>query len=152
MICSFPESGVKRVKLFELFATLELQTNKFNDGINKAQSMAQRFAGKVQSTVTAGTVALGNLMARGAEVAINAVRNVGKEALNLTGQLEQVVVGSEAVFGVWAEDIQKKSSEAFKPLIIFKQQIEWGLCFKDRGIQQLSLMSLQPMQCSALPM
>lgn len=102
------------MKLFELFATLELQTNKFEAGVNKVQGMAQVFANGLKRTVSAGTVALGHLLAKGAEAAADAVKNVASQALNLTGQLEQAVGGSVAVFGDWAENVQDKSAQAFK--------------------------------------
>lgn len=58
------------MKLFELWATLGLDTRDFEQGTKSARGTVQSFGNKIQSSVKASTVAVGNLMS-------SAVRSVG---------------------------------------------------------------------------
>ena len=102
------------MKLFELFATLALNTQDFVKGVNNAGKQAKGFANTVQTRFTAASVAIGNLTARGiAKVADAGVKMV-KDSLNVVKEFEQNLGGSEAVFGDWAKTVQETGSKAYK--------------------------------------
>lgn len=102
------------MKLFELFATLALNTQDFVKGVNNAGKQAKGFANTVQTRFTAASVAIGNLTARGiAKVADAGVKMV-KDSLNVVKEFEQNLGGSEAVFGEWAKTVQDTGRKAYK--------------------------------------
>ena len=101
-------------ELFTLAAVLTLETAKFTQGIRNAKKQSENFASSMQRKLTAGTVAMGNLISSTVQTAGRGMLNLTKNALKLTGDVEQALGGSEAVFGEWAENIQKKAQSAFK--------------------------------------
>lgn len=102
--------------LFTISAVLTLETARFANGIRNATRQGNDFARNLQNRVSAGTVALGNLMADATKATGRALLQLTKDALNLTGELEQNLGGSEAVFGEWAENIQAEGQQAFKQM------------------------------------
>lgn len=104
------------MKLFELFATMSLDTGDFDKGIKSATKQGQSFAGAMQSKLSAGTIAMGNLMTKGFETAASTIGSLVKRAFTATGELEQNLGGSEAVWGEWADEIQAMASHAFSNL------------------------------------
>lgn len=101
-------------ELFTLAAVLTLETAKFTQGIRNAKKQSENFASSMQRKLTAGTVAMGNLISSTVQTAGRGMLNLTKDALKLTGDVEQALGGSEAVFGEWAENVQKKAQSAFK--------------------------------------
>ena len=101
------------MKLFELFATLSLDTGSFNRDIKSATKQGQSFAGTMQSKLSAGTIAMGNLISGMVEKTASGLYQLGKKAFTATGELEQNLGGSEAVWGEWANNIQTTASHAF---------------------------------------
>lgn len=101
------------MKLFELFATLSLDTGSFNRDIKSATKQGQSFAGAMQSKLSAGTIAMGNLISGMVEKTASGLYQLGKKAFTATGELEQNLGGSEAVWGEWANNIQATASHAF---------------------------------------
>lgn len=100
------------MKLFELFATLSLDTSGFDQNIKSATRQGQSFASSMQTKLSAGTIAMGNLISSGVEKAGKAVVDLGKKAFTATGELEQNLGGSEAVWGEWADSVQKIAENA----------------------------------------
>lgn len=59
---------------------------------------------------------LGDLITSGIKTATSAIVDFGKQAIQSFGELEQNIGGSEAVFGEYAEQIQKLGEDAYKTM------------------------------------
>ena len=104
------------MKLFELFATLSLDTKDFDKGVKGAAKQGEALGATLKSKVGAGTVAMGNLIASAVQMVGNAAIQMGKKAWNSVAELEQNLGGSEAVWGEWADEIQATASHAFSSM------------------------------------
>ena len=102
------------MKLFELFATLSLDTREFERNMRSATKQGSGFAGTMERQLTAGTVALGNLAADAAKSVAGAVTGIIRDAFSLTGELEQNIGGAEAVFKDFSDNIQANAQTAYK--------------------------------------
>lgn len=102
------------MKLFELFATLSLDTREFERNMRNATKQGSGFAGTMERQLTAGTVALGNLAADAAKSVARAVTGIVRDAFSFTGQLEQNIGGAEAVFKDFSDNIQANAQTAYK--------------------------------------
>ena len=102
------------MKLFELFATLSLDTREFERNMRNATKQGSGFAGTMERQLTAGTVALGNLAADAAKSVARAVTGIVRDAFSFTGQLEQNIGGAEAVFKDFSANIQANAQTAYK--------------------------------------
>lgn len=102
------------MKLFELFATLSLDTREFERNMRNATRQGSGFAGTMERQLTAGTVALGNLAADAAKSVAGAVTGIIRDAFSLTGELEQNIGGAEAVFKDFSDNIQANAQTAYK--------------------------------------
>lgn len=102
------------MKLFELWATLGLDTRDFEQGTNSARGKAQSFGNTIQSSVKASTVAVGNLMSTAVQKVAGGFVDMTKQAFNAVATLEQNIGGSEQVFGDYAAEIQNWGKEAFQ--------------------------------------
>lgn len=102
------------MKLFELFATLSLDTREFERNMRSATKQGNGFAGTMERQLTAGTVALGNLAADAAKSVAGAVTGIIRDAFSLTGELEQNIGGAEAVFKDFSDNIQANAQTAYK--------------------------------------
>jgi hypothetical protein len=100
--------------LFTLAAELTLDTAQFTGGIRQATNAGRNFADRLQMRVNAASVAVGNLISSTVQAAGRGMANLTKDALRVTGDVEQALGGSEAVFGAWAENIQDKARSAFE--------------------------------------
>lgn len=109
--------------LFTLSARLTLDKSQFDRGTEQAERQGRHLgdsldqnigekgkkASKVLSTIgKAGIAALG--------AAAVAVGKFAVKAMGMAGELEQQIGGSEAVWGEYAQTIQKKGAEAFEKL------------------------------------
>ena len=77
---------------------------------------------------------------------------IGKEVVQQFGELEQNLGGSEAVFGKYADSIQKTGEEAYKNLGVSQSQYlatanKMGALFQGSGVEQKKVLSLQKKQC-----
>lgn len=104
------------MKLFELFATLSLDTKDFDKGVKGAAKQGESLGATLKNKVGAGTVAMGNLIASAVQMVGNAAVQMGKKAWNSVAELEQNLGGSEAVWGEWADEIQATASHAFSAM------------------------------------
>ena len=102
------------MKLFELFATLSLDTREFERNMRNATKQGSGFAGTMERQLTAGTVALGNLAADAAKSVAGALTGIIRDAFSLTGELEQNIGGAEAVFKDFSDNIQANAQTAYK--------------------------------------
>lgn len=104
------------MKLFELFATLSLDTRDFDKGVKGAAKQGESLGATLKNKVGAGTIAMGNLIAGAVQMVGNAAVQMGKKAWNSVAELEQNLGGSEAVWGEWADEIQATASHAFSSM------------------------------------
>lgn len=98
--------------LFELAATLSLDTTKFNQGIRQASDTGQKFADTLSQNVTAKAVALGNALYKAAETGARALINLGKSAVTAAAEVSAENAQFEAAFG----DIQKAAHNVFNAI------------------------------------
>lgn len=98
--------------LFELAATLSLDTTKFNQGIRQASDTGQNFANTLSQNVTAKAVALGNALYKAAETGARALINLGKSAVMAAAEVSAENAQFEAAFG----DIQKAAHNVFNAI------------------------------------
>lgn len=105
------------MKLFELFATLGLQTDSFEKGIQNAAKQGNSFASSISgnfTAVSAKAVALGNAMydvgKKIGQISIDGIKNVIKEYADT----EQLVGGVETIFKGSASKVIANADAAFR--------------------------------------
>lgn len=98
--------------LFELAATLSLDTTNFNRSIRQASDTGQNFANTLSHNVTAKAVALGNALYKAAETGARALINLGKSAVTAAAEVSAENAQFEAAFG----DIQKAANNVFNAI------------------------------------
>lgn len=98
--------------LFELAATLSLDTTNFNRSIRQASDTGQNFANTLSQNVTAKAVALGNALYKAAETGARALINLGKSAVTAAAEVSAENAQFEAAFG----DIQKAANNVFNAI------------------------------------
>ena len=102
--------------LFKLLGEISIENAKANQALDDTSAKGQQTQSKLSkafSTVGKGAVAAGKVMATGLAAGIAAMGALTIKALNLSGELEQNMGGSEAVFGEYAEKMQATAKEAF---------------------------------------
>lgn len=114
------------LKLFELWATLGLDTKDFNTGAGKAKATFKDLASGLSSAVqgiTTGAQKIINTTENAMKVVGNVVTVAGTaftglatKSLNLAGELEQNLGGAKQVFQSYAETIEKTGSKAYRNL------------------------------------
>ena len=102
-------------------------------GAAKATSASFKAAGAAIATVGTAAIAVAS--------------KVGKEVVRLYGELEQNLGGSEAVFGKYAESIQKTGEDAYKALGVSQSEYlatanKMGALFQGSGIDQQKSLDL----------
>lgn len=86
------------MKLFELFATLSLDTSQFSSGVQKATAIGANLANTLNSKVTAGTIALGNAMYDVAKRGVNMLANLSKTAVSSAAEVRAENAQFESTF------------------------------------------------------
>lgn len=105
------------MKLYELFVELSLNDNGFNQKMNKATAQGESFAHKMTSSVSAGTIALGNLMARATETGLRAVGELAKAGVSYNSQMEdyttnfRVMLGSTEAAALKVEELKTMAAK-----------------------------------------
>lgn len=111
------------------------------DGADDAFEGAGAMGGKKFSGAAAAAIAAG------AVVVATAVAAVTAKAVMAFGELEQNIGGSEAVFGQYADAVQKKGVEAYKNLGLSQSEYlatanKMGALFQGSGIEQARAVDL----------
>lgn len=83
------------MELFRLMAKIGLDTSEYERGIGKTQSSFKKFG----STISAQTVAMGNLIASGIEKAVSAVGRLGSSAITAAADIAAENAQFTAAFG-----------------------------------------------------
>ena len=87
------------MNLFSLYAELGLDDSGFKKGIKGATDTGKGFASNITKSVSAGTIALGNLMADAAKKTMSAVVDFGKAGLDYNRTMEDYTVNFKTLLG-----------------------------------------------------
>ena len=87
------------MNLFSLYAELGLKDDGYRQGIKDATAHGKSFASGLVSSVNAGTIALGNLMADAAKKAGNAIMDFGKKGLDYNRTMEDYTINFKTLLG-----------------------------------------------------
>lgn len=87
------------MNLFTLYAELGLKDDGYKKGIKDATSSGKNFASGLVSSVSAGTIALGNLMADAAKAAGNAIMDFGRKGLDYNRTMEDYTINFKTLLG-----------------------------------------------------
>lgn len=104
------------MELFKILGTIAIDNSSANEAIDRTTDKAEKSRYKIsQAFGKLGDVAIkaGKVIANGLAIGATAMAGLSVKALKLGGELEQNMGGSVAVFGDYAEEMQKKASEAF---------------------------------------
>jgi len=123
--------------------SIVLDDKNFSGGMNNAGDSVNNLQGKFSGLANFLKVSfIGGLAAAGA-VAIK----LGKDVVKQFGELEQNLGGSEAVFGKYAESIQKMGEDAYKNLGVSQSDYlatanKMGALFQGSGVEQQKSLEL----------
>jgi hypothetical protein len=98
------------MKLFELFATLSLDTTSFSKGVGKATQTAQGLANTLSQKVSAGTIALGHAMYDVTRKGVAMLANLSKTAVQSAAEVRAENAQFESTF----KDLQGAATSVFK--------------------------------------
>jgi hypothetical protein len=105
--------------IFKLFGSIFIKNDDANKAIDETADKGESAKGKLSGAFDAigkGAVAVGKTIATGLAVGATAMAGLTTKALNLSGELEQNMGGSQAVFGEYADKMQSKAKEAFSEM------------------------------------
>lgn len=127
----YGENDSRVIKLKTDLNKAETALNGMNNQLKENGNAFSRFGDKIKgafaglkdgekSVLSFGDVLkaniLGDLITSGIKTATSAIVDFGKQAIQSFGELEQNIGGSEAVFGEYAEQIQKLGEDAYKTM------------------------------------
>lgn len=104
------------MELFKLHGTIDVDNSKANQALDETSQKgnnAQSKLSKAFGAVGKGAAVVGKTVATGLAVGGAAMGTLTVKALNMGGELEQNMGGSEAVFGKHADKMQSKAKSAF---------------------------------------
>lgn len=141
------------INIFKIFGIIEI------NGIDKANSKLSAFAnaaGKVATKISKGLVKTVEAAGVAFAASATALGTLTVKAVNMAGELEQNLGGSEAVFQEYAESMQEIASDAFKNMGLSTSDYlatanKMGSLFKGAGFEVKDAMNLttQAMQRAA---
>lgn len=97
------------MKLFELFATLSLDTSEFEESVDDAKEKASGLGDTMQKGVTAKTVAMGNAIYDAAKAAAGMLWNLGQDAISAAASIE----AENAQFAATFKGLETEAAAAF---------------------------------------
>lgn len=127
----YGENDSRVVKLKTDLNNAQTALNKMTDKVEENGNAFTRFGSKIKSAFSGlkdgekkalsfGDVLkaniLGDFIASGLKTAGSALLDFGKQAIQSFGELEQNIGGSEAVFGDYADELQKTAEDAYKTM------------------------------------
>lgn len=107
------------MELFKLLGTIAIDNSEANKALDETSDKGEKTKSKLATACGAigkGAVAVGKTVATGLAVGGAAFAGLATKALGATGELEQNMGGSEAVFGKYATNMQNKAKEAFSQM------------------------------------
>ena len=145
--------------LFKLVGTIAIQNSEANQALDDTSQKGQQTQSKLNkafSAVGKGAVAVGKTVGVGLVAAGTAMGTLTVKALNLSGELEQNMGGSEQVFGEHAGKMQETAKNAFSNMGLSTSDFlatanKMGALFQGAGfsIEESSDMSAAAMQRAA---
>lgn len=102
--------------LFKLLGTIEVDNSKANEALDQTSDKGQKTQSKLSKAFGAvgkGAAVVGKTIVTGLAVGGAAFAGLTAKALSASGELEQNMGGSEAVFGKYAGKMQETAKSAF---------------------------------------
>lgn len=105
------------MKLFELFAEIALDTNKFDKGVKQTtqqgSGLAKSISGSLQ-TVSSRTIAMGHALYDFGKTAVRTLGNFAKDVIGEYANTEQLIGGVETLFGSSAQSVIDNAQQAYR--------------------------------------
>ena len=147
------------MELFKILGTIAVDGSGAKSELQDVTDVAEQSHGKISKTfgkIGSAAVAAGKTIATGLAAGTAAMAGLTTKALSLAGELEQNMGGSEAVYGKYAEKMQKKASKAYKNMGLSASDYlatanKMGALFKGAGFDaaEASELSAEAMQRAA---
>lgn len=147
------------MELFKLLGTIAIDSSGAIEAIDETADKAAKSESKISKAFTkvgSAAITAGKTIATGFAAGATAMAGLTTKALNLAGELEQNLGGSEAVYGEYAEKMQEKASEAYKNMGLAASDYlatanKMGALFKGAGFDaaEASELSAEAMQRAA---
>ena len=137
------------MKLFELFATLGLNSVEFERGLKSAQKSAKDAAKaialsseKIISATEISISRVGKAIAATASAYSASAIAIGKRSLDIRSSIEQGIGGAEAIFGDFAWRVKEDAAEAFEKSGLSAEEYyatinKMGALFKGSGFTEM---------------
>ena len=107
------------MELFKLLGTIAIDNKDANKALDDTSQKGEKTESKLSkafSAVGKGAAVAGKAIATGLAAGATAMATLTVKALNMSGELEQNMGGSEAVFAEFADSVQAKAKEAFSQM------------------------------------
>ena len=102
------------MNLFDIQATLTLNTQGFNDGIEDSKNKASSFGDVLKGSLAADAISAGfSAVVNGAKTAVSALADMGKQAVSSYSQYEQLTGGIETLFGSAYDQVMADAKNAY---------------------------------------
>ena len=104
------------MELFKLFGTIEINNSDANQALDETSNKGEQTQSKLSKAlggIGKGAVAVGKTVVTGLAAGGAAMAGLTAKALSASGELEQNMGGSEAVFGKYAGKMQETAKTAF---------------------------------------
>ena len=147
------------MELFKLLGTIAVDNNDANKAIDDTTDKAEGAKGKMSgafSKIGQGAAVCGKAVVKGIAIGSAAMVGLTTKAMNLSGELEQNMGGSEAVFKDYAGKMQETAKTAFSNMGLSTSDFlgtanKMGALFQGAGfsIQESSDLSASAMQRAA---
>lgn len=137
------------MKLFELFATLGLNSVEFERGLKSAQKSAKdaakaiaKSSEKIISATERSISRVGKAIAATASAYSASAIAIGKRSLDIRSSIEQGIGGAEAIFGDFAWRVKEDAAEAFEKSGLSAEEYyatinKMGALFKGSGFTEM---------------
>lgn len=137
------------MKLFELFATLGLNSVEFERGLKYAQKSAKdaakaiaKSSEKIISATERSISRVGKAIAATASAYSASAIAIGKRSLDIRSSIEQGIGGAEAIFGDFAWRVKEDVAEAFEKSGLSAEEYyatinKMGALFKGSGFTEM---------------
>lgn len=102
------------MNLFDLQATLSLNTQEFDQGISDSANKASTFGDVLKGSLAANAISAGfSAVVNGAKTAVSALADMGKQAVSSYSQYEQLTGGIETLFGSAYDQVMADAKNAY---------------------------------------
>lgn len=145
--------------VFKLKGEISVDNDEANESLDKTSKKGQETESKLNKAFGAigrGAAVCGKAIAAGLAAGAAAMAGLTMKALNATGELEQNMGGSEAVFGEYAGKMQETARSAFETMGLSTSEYlatanQMGALFQGSGfsIEESMNLSTQAMQRAA---